>query len=76
MTDLGLEYDNLSNIRLEVIMVSVTPFVQDGPYKDYKTSDLVAKAIGGGYICAVSTIPHHCVSASPKLIFMPGQRLQ
>ena len=30
-----------------LIMVSITPFGKTGPYKDYKTSDIVAWALGG-----------------------------
>jgi len=30
-----------------LIMVSITPFGQDGPHRDFKTSDLVSLAMGG-----------------------------
>jgi benzylsuccinate CoA-transferase BbsE subunit len=47
MDRLGLGYSALEKINPGVIMVSITPFGQTGPYKDYKTSDIVAWALGG-----------------------------
>ncbi len=44
---LGLGYPALEKINPGVIMVSITPFGQTGPYKGYKTSDLVAWGMGG-----------------------------
>jgi benzylsuccinate CoA-transferase BbsE subunit len=44
---LGLGYSHLTEINPGLIMASVTPFGQDGPYRDYKSSDLVAGALGG-----------------------------
>ena len=47
MDGLGLSYTALSEINPGVIIASITPFGQDGPYKDYKTSDLVSMAMSG-----------------------------
>jgi benzylsuccinate CoA-transferase BbsE subunit len=44
---IGLGYSQLNKINPRLIMASVTPFGQDGPYRDYKTDDLVASALGG-----------------------------
>jgi len=44
---LGLGYRDLEKINPAVILVSITPFGQAGPYKDYKSSDIVAWAMGG-----------------------------
>jgi len=44
---LGLGYSALEKINPDIIMVSVTPFGQTGPYKDYQAPDIVAWAIGG-----------------------------
>jgi crotonobetainyl-CoA:carnitine CoA-transferase CaiB-like acyl-CoA transferase len=44
---LGLGYSALEKINPGVILVSITPFGQTGPWKDYKTSDIVAWATGG-----------------------------
>ncbi|MFC1869141.1 CaiB/BaiF CoA transferase family protein [Thermodesulfobacteriota bacterium] len=43
----GLSYSALSGINPRVIMVSITPFGQSGPYKDWKASDIVSMAMGG-----------------------------
>jgi benzylsuccinate CoA-transferase BbsE subunit len=47
MEEIGLGYSDLEKINPGVIMVSITPFGQTGPYKDYKISDIVAWAMGG-----------------------------
>ena len=44
---LGLGYSNISKSNPRIIMVSITPFGQTGPYKDYKASDIVAEAMSG-----------------------------
>ena len=44
---LGLGYSTLSELNAGIILVSITPFGQTGPYKDCKTSDLVSVAMGG-----------------------------
>jgi crotonobetainyl-CoA:carnitine CoA-transferase CaiB-like acyl-CoA transferase len=46
MAGLGLDYDSLSKINPRVIMTSITPFGQTGPYSDLKASDLVTQAMG------------------------------
>ncbi len=47
MDGLGLGYDDLAAVNPGLIMTSVTPFGQTGPYRDYKSSDLVGSAMGG-----------------------------
>ncbi len=47
MDSLGLGYSELSRINPRIIMTSITPFGQSGPYKDYKSSDIVDAAMGG-----------------------------
>jgi crotonobetainyl-CoA:carnitine CoA-transferase CaiB-like acyl-CoA transferase len=47
MDELGLGYSDLKKINPRIIMVSITPFGQDGPYRDWKASDIVTMAIGG-----------------------------
>ncbi len=44
---LGLGYEQLSVINPGLIMTSITPFGQTGPYKNYKGTDLIAMAMGG-----------------------------
>ncbi|MBA7623749.1 Formyl-CoA:oxalate CoA-transferase [subsurface metagenome] len=47
MDKLGLGYPALEKVNPGIIMVSITPFGQTGPYKDYKAPDIVAWAMGG-----------------------------
>ena len=44
---LGLGYDTLSRLHSGLIMCSLTPFGQTGPWRDYQTSDLLHMASGG-----------------------------
>jgi crotonobetainyl-CoA:carnitine CoA-transferase CaiB-like acyl-CoA transferase len=37
----GLGYDDLCRIKPDIILTSITPFGQDGPYKNFQVSDLV-----------------------------------
>jgi crotonobetainyl-CoA:carnitine CoA-transferase CaiB-like acyl-CoA transferase len=43
---LGLSYKRLSKINPKIIMTSITIFGQTGPYSGFKTSDIVALAMG------------------------------
>jgi crotonobetainyl-CoA:carnitine CoA-transferase CaiB-like acyl-CoA transferase len=52
LSQLKLDYSALSQCNPRLIMASITPFGQTGPYKDFKSSDLVASAMGGQmYVC-------------------------
>lgn len=46
MDSLGLGYSTLTELNPGVIMTSVTPFGQTGPYAGYEASDLVLMAMG------------------------------
>ena len=47
MDQVGLGYSRLKGINGRVILTSISPFGQNGPYKSYKDSDLVIWALGG-----------------------------
>ena len=47
LDQLGLGYSRLSAVNPKLTHVAITPFGQDGPYKDYPQSDLVCLAMGG-----------------------------
>jgi crotonobetainyl-CoA:carnitine CoA-transferase CaiB-like acyl-CoA transferase len=47
LASLGLDYDALSKLNPRLILVSITPFGQTGPYKDFQASDLTLQALGG-----------------------------
>ena len=50
MKSLGLDYEALKKINPGIIMAGITPFGQDGPYKDWKSSDIVDYALSGAMI--------------------------
>jgi len=47
MDKLGLGYAALKTINPRIIMTSITPFGQTGPYSGYKGSDIICMAMGG-----------------------------
>jgi len=47
LDELGLSYTELARRHPGIILVSITPFGQTGPYRDFRASDLVAQALGG-----------------------------
>jgi len=47
MDRIGLGYTKLSEINPRIIMTSITPFGQNGPYKDFANSDLTVWGMGG-----------------------------
>jgi CoA:oxalate CoA-transferase len=47
LADLGLSYDVLRQVNSGVILTSITPFGQTGPYRDYEGNDLITQAVGG-----------------------------
>ena len=48
---LGLGYSSLARTKPGLIMTSISAYGQSGPYRDFKTSDLVAMAMGGLMHC-------------------------
>lgn len=44
---LGLQYTALADLNPRLIMVSITPFGQDGPHAGYQATDLTLWALGG-----------------------------
>lgn len=43
----GLGHDSLRQINPRLVVTSITPFGQTGPYADYESEDIVALALGG-----------------------------
>jgi crotonobetainyl-CoA:carnitine CoA-transferase CaiB-like acyl-CoA transferase len=43
----GLGYDQLKRLNPKLVLTSITPFGQTGPYRDYASSDTIAEALGG-----------------------------
>jgi len=58
MDGLGLGYSALSEMNPGIVMTSITPFGQTGPYKDWKAPDLVGCALGGqSYVTGDDDLP-------------------
>ncbi len=54
LDQLGLGYENLSQVNPKLVHTAITPYGQSGPYKDYPYSDLTSLAMGGMlYLAAV-----------------------
>ena len=54
--ELGFSYESLKEINPRLIMTSITPFGEFGPYRDYKGYHLnVVHASGSGYLLPTST---------------------
>src|SRR5215510_3063468 len=47
LASLGLGYDELKRLNPKLVLTSISPFGQTGPYRDYHSSDVVAEALGG-----------------------------
>ena len=58
LDSLGLGYEGLSELNSRLIVTSITGFGQDGPYRDYKTSDIVGLAMSGiMHSCGYDDVP-------------------
>lgn len=47
LAGLGLSEDTLRQVNPGLVVASITPFGQTGPYRDYRGNDLIAQAMGG-----------------------------
>jgi len=47
LASLGLGYEHLKRLNPKLVLTSISPFGQTGPYRDYQSSDTVAEALGG-----------------------------
>jgi crotonobetainyl-CoA:carnitine CoA-transferase CaiB-like acyl-CoA transferase len=72
MEGLGLGYSALEQINPRIIMTSITPFGQTGPYAHYKTTDIVGVSMGGlVYISGELDRPPNRIS-SDQFYFVGG----
>jgi crotonobetainyl-CoA:carnitine CoA-transferase CaiB-like acyl-CoA transferase len=56
MEELRLTYDDLKSINDRLVMVSITPFGQTGPYRDYMAREINTYHAGGeGYLLPVES---------------------
>ncbi len=76
MDSLGLDYSALSEINPKIIMASITPFGSTGPYKDYKSCELVNMAMSGLMKLSgdpdrppvIISHPHACLHAASQAV--------
>ena len=47
LAELGLGYEELASVREELVVTQITPFGQDGPYRDFTASEITLMALGG-----------------------------
>jgi benzylsuccinate CoA-transferase BbsE subunit len=47
MEEMDLGYQTLDTIKKGIILTSITPFGQTGPYKDFQTTDIVTMGMSG-----------------------------
>ena len=47
LDSLGLGYDDVRALNPTLVYVSITPFGQDGPYRDFAATDLTGSALSG-----------------------------
>ncbi len=72
MEELGLGYGTLSQTNPGLVMASISPFGQTGPYKDFQATDLVSMAMGGMmYVTGESDRPPHRIGY-PQASLMAG----
>ena len=70
MDKLGLGYSSLSQINPGIILTSITPFGQTGPYSSYKASDIVVMAMSGlMYLCGDPDRPPNRISFPQANLF-------
>ncbi|MCB9492163.1 MAG: CoA transferase [Dehalococcoidia bacterium] len=47
LTEWGLSYDELAKDHPDLVLASITPFGQTGPWRDYRGSEITLQALGG-----------------------------
>jgi crotonobetainyl-CoA:carnitine CoA-transferase CaiB-like acyl-CoA transferase len=47
MEEIGLGYSELTRVNPDIILTSISPFGQSGPYRDYQVTDIVSMAMSG-----------------------------
>ncbi len=74
MDKIGLGYPKLSEINPRIILTSITPFGQSGPYKDYKAPDIVGMAASGlMYLCGEPELPPVRISSPQAYLHAGGE---
>ena len=67
MAKLGMTYNRIAEVNPSIVMTSITPFGQTGPYRDYMSCELINTSIG-----AVAYASTREVSADDEPLKMPA----
>lgn len=74
LSGLGLGYEDLSRVNPGLIMTSITPFGQTGPYSGHRATDMTAWSMGGmQYICGDADRPPVRISHPQAELNAAGQ---
>lgn len=69
MQELGLDYQSLKQANPQLIMASITPFGQTGPYRDYKCYYLnTFHGSGFGYLTPADTLDPQVLEREPIMM--------
>jgi len=74
MQELGLGYEDLSEINPGLIMASITPWGQTGPYKHFKATNIVGDAMGGLMFVTGSPDDPPLMSAANQAYYLAGEQ--
>ena len=74
MKKLGLDYSSLHALFPGLIITSISPFGQTGPYRDYKGDDLIALNMGG-LAYATPGLPDHIEAPTEEPPLRPATYL-
>ena len=69
---LGLGYQDLDRINAGLVLTSITPFGQTGPYRDYQGSDLVYYAMSGIQYASGAHDREPLKHGHPQSLYMAG----
>ncbi|MDA8233353.1 MAG: CaiB/BaiF CoA-transferase family protein [Clostridia bacterium] len=70
MDSLGLGYEQLNEFNPKLVYTAITPYGQNGPYKDYPYSDLISMAMGGFLFLAGNGDNKPCLAPDKQSYFM------
>jgi crotonobetainyl-CoA:carnitine CoA-transferase CaiB-like acyl-CoA transferase len=71
---LGLDYETLRTDNPGLILTSITPFGQTGPYRDYKATNLIGDAMGGLMYLSGSPEDPPLMSAANQAYYLAGEQ--
>ncbi|PZC51119.1 MAG: formyl-CoA transferase/CoA:oxalate CoA-transferase [Chloroflexi bacterium] len=72
MEKLGLGYTDLEKINPNLVMTSITPFGQTGPYKDFSGNDLIYYAFGGQMYISGAYDREPLKHGTPQSLYLGG----